>query len=114
MGIMIQNTIESLSQFVCTSSGIALAGVGVASQSGTGIISDSTLLPLSLFIGGIAFTATLTWRASSAKSNLTHQLAEIERRLDSLERESGLTTGMETKIDMAEDAIKDFKRRKRR
>ena len=111
---MIHNTIESVSQFVCTSSGIALAGVGVASQSGTGIISDSTLLPLSLFIGGIAFTATLTWRASSAKANLAHQLAEIERRLDSLERESGFSAGMETKIDMAESAIKDFKRMKRR
>ena len=57
---MIQNSIESVSQFVCTSSGIALAGVGVASQSDTSIISDGTLLPLSLFIGGIAFTAALT------------------------------------------------------
>ena len=111
---MIHNTIESVSQFVCTSSGIALAGVGVASQSGSSIISDSTLLPLSLFIGGIAFTATLTWRASSAKANLAHQLSEIERRLDSLERQSGFSAGIETKIDMAEDAINNFKKRKRR
>tara|TARA_R100000963_G_scaffold32792_1_gene24720 strand:- start:945 stop:1280 length:336 start_codon:yes stop_codon:yes gene_type:complete len=111
---MISNTIESLSQFICTSSGIALAGVGVASQTSGGIINDSTLLPMSLFIGGIAFTATLTWRASSAKSNLAHKLAEIERRLDSLEQDSGISAGMETKIGMAEDAIKDFKRRKRR
>ena len=110
---MISNTIESLSQFVCTSSGIALAGVGIASQSG-GIISESTLLPLSLFIGGIAFTATLTWRASSAKSNLTHQLKQIERRLDSLEQESGISTGVETKIDMAQDAIRQYKRRTKR
>jgi|TARA_R110000744_G_scaffold16307_1_gene45003 arginine exporter protein ArgO len=111
---MISNTIESLSQFICTSSGIALAGVGVASQSGSGIISESTLLPLSLFIGGIAFTATLTWRASSAKANLAHQLERIERRLDSLEQESGISSGMETKIDMAQSAIKDYNRRKRR
>ena len=108
------NTIESLSQFVCTSSGIALAGVGVASQTGSGIISDSTLLPLSLFIGGIAFTATLTWRASTAKSNLAHQLEQIERRLNTLEHDAGSSTGMETKIDMAEDAIRRHKRRSQR
>lgn len=111
---MISNTIESVSQFVCTSSGIALTSLGVASQTGSSVINDSTLLPLSLFIGGIAFTATLTWRASSAKANLAHKLDEIERRLKALENESGLTTGMETRIDMAESAIRDFKRRKRK
>tara|TARA_R110002020_G_scaffold256156_1_gene469776 strand:- start:786 stop:1121 length:336 start_codon:yes stop_codon:yes gene_type:complete len=111
---MIHNAIESISQFICTSSGIALAGVGVASTSNTGIISDSTLLPLSLFIGGIAFTAAITWKSASAKSQLLYRLDEIERRISRIEIESGCGAGIKTKIDMAEDAIKDFKRRKRR
>ena len=109
---MIQNTIESVSQFICTSSGIALAGVGVASQTGGGIINDSTLLPMSLFIGGIAFTAMLTWRASSAKTTLGHRLDQIEKRLDNIEK--GGDVGMETRIDMAESALRDIKKRKRR
>ena len=108
------NTIENLSQFICTSSGVALAGVGAVSQADTGIINDATLLPLSLFIGGIAFTAAITWKSASAKSQLLHRLSDIERRLKSIEDETGYTAGMETKIDMAESAIRDFKRRKRK
>tara|TARA_R100000655_G_scaffold33513_1_gene65943 strand:- start:5748 stop:6089 length:342 start_codon:yes stop_codon:yes gene_type:complete len=113
---MIQNSIESVSQFVCTSSGIALAGVGVASQSDTSIISDGTLLPLSLFIGGIAFTAALTWRTSSAKSELQFRLKDIERRLTSIEKLSERSSGgmgMETRIENAESVLRDIKRRKR-
>ena len=90
-----------------------MAGVGVAS-SDSSIISDSTLLPLSLFIGGIAFTAAITWKSASAKSKLIHQLEDIERRLSAIEKDSGYSAGMETRIDMAESAIRDFKRRKRR
>tara|TARA_R100000995_G_scaffold18922_3_gene7841 strand:- start:1166 stop:1498 length:333 start_codon:yes stop_codon:yes gene_type:complete len=107
-------SIETASQFVATSSGLALAGVGVATQTDSAIISDSTLLPLSLFIGGIAFTAAITWKSANAKSRLLHKLENIESRLDRLERETGASAGMETKIDMAESAIRDFKRRKRR
>ena len=119
---MIHNSIESISQFVCTSSGIALAGVGVASQSSSGIINDSPLLPLSLFIGGIAFTAALTWRTSSAKSELQYRLKDIERRLDSIEkqevkRKAGGSTsggvGLETRIEDAESTLRDIKRRTR-
>ena len=85
------NTIENLSQFICTSSGVALAGVGAVSQADTGIINDA-----------------------SAKSQLMHRLDDIERRLRNIENETGYTAGMETKIDMAESAIRDFKRRKRK
>tara|TARA_R100001594_G_scaffold150671_1_gene213374 strand:+ start:2917 stop:3249 length:333 start_codon:yes stop_codon:yes gene_type:complete len=110
---MLQN-LESVSQFVCTSSGLALAGVGVVSGSESSIINDSTLLPLSLFIAGIAFTAAITWKSANAKSKLMHRLDDIERRIKSIESESGYSAGMETKIDMAESAIRDFKRRKRK
>ena len=117
MALMLHNSIESISQFICTSSGIALAGVGFASQSGTSIISDGTLLPLSLFIGGIAFTAMLTWRTSSAKSELQYRLKDIERRLDSIEKQGGKTptneVGMETRIETAESVLRDIKRRRR-
>ena len=117
MALMLHNSIESISQFICTSSGIAFASVGFASQSGTSIISDGTLLPLSLFIGGIAFTAMLTWRTSSAKSELQYRLKDIERRLDSIEKQGGKTptneVGMETRIETAESVLRDIKRRRR-
>jgi len=107
--------IETGSQFVCTSSGLALAGVGaMATQSDPSIISNNSLLPLSMFIGGIMFTALITWKASSARSSLMHKLEEMDRRIQSLEKGCGSGAGVETKIDMATDAIKDFKRRKRR
>ena len=107
--------IESASQFICTSSGLALAGVGAMASTGEqNVINDNSLLPLSMFIGGIMFTAMLTWKASSARTSLMHKLDEMERRIKSLERDTGSGTGMETKIDMAESAIRDFKRRKRR
>ena len=107
--------IETVSQFVCTSSGLALAGVGaMASQTDHSVISNNSLLPLSMFIGGIMFTAMLTWKASSARTSLMHKLDEMDRRIQSLEKDVGSGQGMETKIDMATDAIKDFKRRRRR
>ena len=79
------NIIESFSQFVCTSSGVGIASLGLAATNDTSIINDSTLLPLSLFVGGIAFSAALTWRAASAKSALSFKLRDIERRLDAIE-----------------------------
>ena len=104
-----------MSQFICTSSGIALAGVGVASQTDSGIINNSTLLPLSLFIGGIAFTAALTWRTSSAKSELQYRLKDIERRLKSIEEQGdGDGAGLETRIDHAESTLRDIKKRRKR
>ena len=79
------NIIESLSQFICTSSGVGIASLGLAATSDTSIINNSTLLPLSLFIGGIGLSAALTWRAASAKSALGYKLRDIERRLDAIE-----------------------------
>ena len=85
----------------------------MASQTDTGIINDSTLLPLSLFIGGIAFTAALTWRTSSAKSELQYRLKDIERRLKEIE-EQGDGAGLETRIDQAESTLRDIKKRRKR
>ena len=85
----------------------------MASQTDTGIINDSTLLPLSLFIGGIAFTAALTWRTSSAKSELQYRLKDIERRLKDIE-EQGDGAGLETRIDQAESTLRDIKKRRKR
>ena len=85
----------------------------MASQTDSGIINNSTLLPLSLFIGGIAFTAALTWRTSSAKSELQYRLQEIERRLKAIE-EQGDGAGLETRIDHAESTLRDIKKRRKR
>jgi len=79
------NTIEILSQFICTSTGIGVASLGLAA-SGTGIIEESTLLPLSLFLGGIIVTTALTWRAASLKNELTRKLDNIEHRTVLLEK----------------------------
>ena len=82
---MLNITIESISQFVCTSTSMGIASVGLAA-TGDNIINDSTLLPLSLFLGGIVVTTALTWRAASAKNELARKLESIERRLNKLEK----------------------------
>jgi len=82
---MLNITIESISQFVCTSTSMGIASVGLAA-TGDNIINDSTLLPLSLFLGGIVVTTALTWRAASAKNELSRKLESIERRLNKLEK----------------------------
>jgi hypothetical protein len=80
------NTIEILSQFICTSTGIGIASLGLAASGNAGIIEESTLLPLSLFLGGIIVTTALTWRAASLKNELTRKLDNIEHRIVSLEK----------------------------
>jgi len=64
---------------------MGIASVGLAA-TGDNIINDSTLLPLSLFLGGIVVTTALTWRAASAKNELSRKLESIERRLNKLEK----------------------------
>jgi hypothetical protein len=80
------NTIEILSQFICTSTGIGIASLGLAASGNAGIIEESTLLPLSLFLGGIVVTTALTWRAASLKNELTRKLDNIEHRIVALEK----------------------------
>jgi len=82
---MINMTIESISQFICTSTSMGIASVGLAA-TGDNVISDSTLLPLSLFLGGIVVTTAFTWRAASIKNEITRKLESLERRLDKLEK----------------------------
>ncbi len=83
---MLQTTIESIAQFTGTISGVGVASVGLASSSASGgLINESTLLPLSLFMGGIIFSVVLTWRTASAKADLHHRLDMIEKRLDNIE-----------------------------
>ncbi len=84
---MIQQTIESVSQFLCTSSSLGIAGLGLVAttQPTGGIVNESTLLPLSLFLGGIVVTTALTWRAASMKNSLFRRLDDLENRLLSLE-----------------------------
>ena len=82
---MLNTTIESISQFICTSTGVGIASVGLAASNNSGIIDESTLLPLSLFLGGIVVTTALTWRAASAKNELMRKLDDFERRLSRIE-----------------------------
>jgi len=81
---MLRTTIETVALFVGTSSSIGVASLGLAATK-PGIINDSTLLPLSLFVGGIALSAAFTWRAASAKAEWKHRLDSIEQRLNKLE-----------------------------
>jgi len=82
---MINMTIESISQFICTSTSMGIASVGLAA-TGDNVINDSTLLPLSLFLGGIVVTTAFTWRAASIKNEISRKLESLERRLDTLEK----------------------------
>jgi len=86
---MIKTTIESVAQFVGTTSGVGVASIGLASTSenGSSIISEGTMIPLALFVGGIIFSVTLTWRTASTKASLERRLDKIEFRLDNMEKD---------------------------
>ena len=83
---MLNTTIESISQFICTSTGVGIASIGLAASNNSSMINESTLLPLSLFLGGIIVTTALTWRAASMKNELMRKLEDFERRVNKLEK----------------------------
>ena len=77
--------------FGTSGSGVASIGLseylGMTQGTGRVIISDSTLLPLGLFIGGVVTTSVVVWKiATHAKSiegtlkNLNDRVSELEKR----------------------------------
>ena len=65
-------------------SAIGLATLGMATNSNT--LTSETWIPLGLFLGGIAMTATLVWKLASSKAITDAKLKEMQKRLDWLER----------------------------
>ena len=65
-------------------SSIGLATLVTATNSNT--LTSETWIPLGLFLGGIAMTATLVWKVASSKATTDAKLKEMQKRLEWLER----------------------------
>jgi len=50
-------------------------------------IDEHSLMPLGLFLAGIAIAASLAWKTATMKADTKAKLRELERRLDELERD---------------------------
>ena len=86
---MLRETIEAVTLIVfgVSSSGtsaIGLATMNAATNSST--LTTETWIPLGLFLGGIAMTATLVWKLASSKATTDAKLKEMQKRLDWLEK----------------------------
>ena len=86
---MLRETTEAvtLAVFGVSSSGtsaIGLATLGSATNSNT--LTSETWIPLGLFLGGIAMTATLVWKVASSKATTEAKIKEMQKRLEWLER----------------------------
>jgi len=88
---MLRETIEAVTLAVLgvSSSGtsaIGLATLGAATNSNT--LTTQTWIPLGLFLGGIAMTATLVWKVASHKTNTDAKIMDMQKRLEWLERKN--------------------------
>ena len=105
-------TLEAASLFIGTSSSFGVASIGLAASQ-PGSIDESTVLPLSLFLGGVALSAAFAWRVASARASITHKLDEMERRIQNLERQrhGSRRPGLETRVETAEEELDEMRRR---
>ena len=65
---------------------VGLAGVMDVSSPGGNVINESTLIPLGLFLAGLAMTTTVVWKAASQKVATDMKLKELIDRVERLER----------------------------
>ena len=56
------------------------------SAPGGNVINESTLIPLGLFLAGLAMTTTVVWKAASQKAATDMKLKELIDRVERLER----------------------------
>ena len=72
-------------------SGSGVASIGLSeylfvAQGSNSVISDSTLLPLGLFIGGVIGTSVVVWKIATHAKTIEAMLKELNRRVTELEK----------------------------
>ena len=87
---MLRSTLEAVTIAVLGvsssgSSAIGLATLGAANNSNT--LSTATWIPLGLFLGGIAMTATVVWKVASHKAQTDAKIREMSKKIEWLERQ---------------------------
>lgn len=78
--------------FGASGSGVASIGLseflGMTNTAQAPVISESTLLPLGLFIGGMVTTSVVVWKVATHAKNIEVTLGEMRRRIEDLEKRS--------------------------
>ena len=87
---MIRTTVEAAALTIAgiTSSGTSAIGLATmqATENVNTTISVDTWMPLGLFLGGIAMTATVVWKVSAHKTKTDSKLEMIEEKIKQLEK----------------------------
>ena len=67
---------------------IKVAGVAAitVASCGASIITETTLLPLGIFVAGIGVSCIAAWRVAVAVTKASDRLARMEERIDDIEK----------------------------
>jgi len=87
--LMIRTFTEALMLWGFGASGSGIASIGLSEylgSSGSHVISESTLLPLGLFVGGVLTTSIVVWKVATHAKSIEVTLKEFRRRLENLEK----------------------------
>jgi len=76
--------IATLAIFGVSSSGTT--AIGFATLGSGEILSTETWIPLGLFLGGIAMTATLVWKVAAHKTQTDSKIDALEKKVRWLEK----------------------------
>tara|TARA_Y100000296_G_C5121744_1_gene230764 strand:- start:306 stop:611 length:306 start_codon:yes stop_codon:yes gene_type:complete len=86
---MIRTTLEAITLTIVgvTSSGTSAIGLATMQASeNANTLSVDTWMPLGLFLGGIAMTATVVWKVSAHKTKTDNKLEMLEEKIKQLEK----------------------------
>jgi hypothetical protein len=88
---MIKTFTEAVMLWGFGTSGSGVASIGLSeylcvTQGSNSVISDSTLLPLGLFIGGVVGTSVVVWKIATHAKTIEAMLKELNRRVTELEK----------------------------
>tara|TARA_R110000824_G_scaffold18906_2_gene74142 strand:- start:237 stop:509 length:273 start_codon:yes stop_codon:yes gene_type:complete len=86
---MLRESIEAVTLAILGVSSSGTSAIGLASLPlaiNSNSVTTETWIPLGLFLGGIAMTATLVWKVASSKATTDAKLKEMQKRLAWLEK----------------------------
>ena len=87
---MLKSTLEFALVIVLglSSSGTSAVGLaaGLSETGGGNTLTGNTLIPLGLFLAGIAMTSAMVWGIATHKSRIENDLRDLKRRIRDLEK----------------------------
>ncbi len=75
-----------LTSCVTTTGTTAVGLAGMVDNGGGTVLSEGTLIPLGLFLAGLAMTSNLVWKVASHKAGTEMRLKELFKRMERLEK----------------------------